>query len=247
MADKKISALTAASTPLAGTEVLPIVQSSTTVKVAVSDLTAGRAVSGSSFTVTGSTVPTNGIYLPTSNELGFAVNSTYAGRFDANGNLLINKTTPLLSASNSVQVYNAGPQYVIGNTVAGTGQSYQLFLSQYGTMFFVNAAFDGVYMTYGATSWTSTSDARKKNITGRIENAIDKINTLTPAKFTWKSDDSNTPQVGLIAQEVQAVLPEVVTDDGQGILGVRYAETVPLLVAAIQELSSRVTALESAK
>ena len=47
MADKKISALTAASTPLAGTEVLPIVQSGATVKVAVSDLTAGRVVSAS--------------------------------------------------------------------------------------------------------------------------------------------------------------------------------------------------------
>jgi hypothetical protein len=44
MADKKISALTGASTPLAGTEVLPIVQSGSTVKVAVSDLTAGRTV-----------------------------------------------------------------------------------------------------------------------------------------------------------------------------------------------------------
>jgi hypothetical protein len=53
MADKKISALTAASTPLAGTEVLPIVQGGSTVKVAVSDLTAGRAVSASSVTSTG--------------------------------------------------------------------------------------------------------------------------------------------------------------------------------------------------
>ena len=44
MSNKKISALTSASTPLAGTEVLPIVQSSSTVKVAVSDLTAGRTV-----------------------------------------------------------------------------------------------------------------------------------------------------------------------------------------------------------
>jgi hypothetical protein len=53
MADKKISALTGASTPLAGTEVLPIVQSGATVKVAVSDLTAGRAVSASSLTTSG--------------------------------------------------------------------------------------------------------------------------------------------------------------------------------------------------
>lgn len=52
MADTKISALTAASTPLAGTEVLPIVQSSTTKKVAVSDLTAGRSVSAASLSLT---------------------------------------------------------------------------------------------------------------------------------------------------------------------------------------------------
>jgi hypothetical protein len=58
MADKKISALTGASTPLAGTEVLPIVQSGATVKVAVSDLTAGRAVAATALTMsTGSLVP----------------------------------------------------------------------------------------------------------------------------------------------------------------------------------------------
>lgn len=52
MADKKISALTNASTPLAGTEVLPIVQSGATVKVAVSDLTTGRAISATELTLT---------------------------------------------------------------------------------------------------------------------------------------------------------------------------------------------------
>lgn len=51
MADLKISALTASSTPLAGTEVLPIVQSSTTKQVSVANLTAGRAVSAQSITV----------------------------------------------------------------------------------------------------------------------------------------------------------------------------------------------------
>jgi len=51
MADKKISALTSAATPLAGTEVLPIVQSGSTVKVPVSNLTAGRTVAMSNATV----------------------------------------------------------------------------------------------------------------------------------------------------------------------------------------------------
>jgi hypothetical protein len=52
MADLKISALPASTTPLAGTEVLPIVQSSTTKQVSVANLTAGRAVSGTTFTGT---------------------------------------------------------------------------------------------------------------------------------------------------------------------------------------------------
>ena len=50
MADTKISALPASTTPLAGTEVLPIVQSGVTKKVSVADLTAGRAISGASVT-----------------------------------------------------------------------------------------------------------------------------------------------------------------------------------------------------
>ena len=76
MANSKISALTSATTPLAGTETLPVVQSSATTKVAVSDLTAGRAVSGASFAVTGSALPAIGIYSPAANTLGFATAST---------------------------------------------------------------------------------------------------------------------------------------------------------------------------
>lgn len=52
MADKKISALTASTTPLAGTEVLPIVQSGSTVQVSVANLTAGRAISANGLTST---------------------------------------------------------------------------------------------------------------------------------------------------------------------------------------------------
>lgn len=63
MSNTKISALTSATTPLAGTEVLPIVQSSTTKKVAVSDLTAGRTVSAAR--------------LDTSNNAGGGIMSTF--------------------------------------------------------------------------------------------------------------------------------------------------------------------------
>ena len=61
MADLKISALTASTTPLAGTEVLPIVQSGTTKQVSVANLTAGRAISATQLTLTtGNVIVANG-------------------------------------------------------------------------------------------------------------------------------------------------------------------------------------------
>lgn len=75
MADKKISQLTGASTPLAGTEVLPIVQSGATVKVAISDVTAGRAVSATQFTAT-----TGNFIIGTAGQgIDFSANSSAAG------------------------------------------------------------------------------------------------------------------------------------------------------------------------
>jgi hypothetical protein len=61
MADKRISALPSASTPLAGTEVLPIVQGGDTVNVSVANLTAGRAISATQLTLTaGNVIVANG-------------------------------------------------------------------------------------------------------------------------------------------------------------------------------------------
>jgi hypothetical protein len=99
MADKKISALTASSTPLAGTEVLPIVQSSTTVKVSVANLTAGRAVSASSLTASTDNViigtTAKGITTGSAIPLGLGVNNTVtAMTIDTNSNVGVGTTAP---------------------------------------------------------------------------------------------------------------------------------------------------------
>lgn len=72
MADKKISALTAASTPLAGTEVLPIVQSGATVKATVLDMTSGLTIAPAN--ITGTTTNNNA----TAGSVGEYVSSTVA-------------------------------------------------------------------------------------------------------------------------------------------------------------------------
>lgn len=75
MADSKISALPASTTPLAGTEVLPIVQSSTTKQVSVANLTTGRAISFTSATMsTGSLVPSTA-----GQGINFTANTAQAG------------------------------------------------------------------------------------------------------------------------------------------------------------------------
>ena len=84
--DVKISGLPAATTPLAGTEVLPIVQSATTKKVSIDNLTAGKSVSATSFVPTGATVPTNGMFLGAANSVSIATNSVEHWMFNASGN-----------------------------------------------------------------------------------------------------------------------------------------------------------------
>lgn len=85
MSNSKISALTSATTPLAGTEVLPVVQSSTTKQVSVADLTAGRSVSAASFIPSSSTIPTNGMYLSAANAVSIATNSIERFRVASTG------------------------------------------------------------------------------------------------------------------------------------------------------------------
>jgi hypothetical protein len=81
MADSKISALPAASVALAGTEVLPIVQSSATKQVTVANLTAGRAVATGALTVTGdATLSTGNIVQGTAAKgINFTANTPAAG------------------------------------------------------------------------------------------------------------------------------------------------------------------------
>ncbi len=74
MANTKISALTAATTPLAGTEVLPIVQSGSTVKVSVANLTAGRAVASA-----GGTFSDNFVQGTAAKGVNFTANTPAAG------------------------------------------------------------------------------------------------------------------------------------------------------------------------
>ena len=98
------------------------------------------------------------------------------------------------------------------------------------------------------TAYGSTSDIRLKENVEVISDAINKVKQLKGITFNYKKDGKKS--TGLIAQDLEKVLPEAVyetsdVDDEDKHLAVRYGNTVGLLVEAIKELEARVKELES--
>ena len=86
-----------------------------------------------------------------------------------------------------------------------------------------------------------------------IGNALEKLSKIRGVSFDWKelseeekkSQHSNVGHdIGVIAQEVEAVLPEIVTTRENGYKGVRYEKIVPLLIESIKELQSEINELK---
>jgi hypothetical protein len=92
---------------------------------------------------------------------------------------------------------------------------------------------------------TAFSDSRVKEDVELIDNALDKVKQVRGVTFTRNDvEDTETRHAGVIAQELQAVLPEAVYPTQSGMLSVDYGNTIGLLVEAIKELTAKVEALE---
>jgi hypothetical protein len=107
----------------------------------------------------------------------------------------------------------------------------------------------GVYLNgASATSWTAVSDETRKVIIEPITDAANKVSTLRAVIGRLKTDTEDVRRPYLIAQDVQAVLPEAVSEaeDKDGpLLGLSYTEVIPLLVAAIKELKAEFDAYKA--
>ena len=89
-------------------------------------------------------------------------------------------------------------------------------------------------------SFTYTSDISYKKDVKTIKNPISKIQALRGVTFNWKKD--NTPAIGLIAQEVEKVLPEVVIGE-EGNKGVSYGALVAPLIEAVKAQQEQIDLL----
>ena len=95
------------------------------------------------------------------------------------------------------------------------------------------------------TAFFSSDERLKDNVTP-IESALDKLNQIGGYEFDWNSDSEHSGHdVGVIAQEIEKVLPEVVVTRGSGYKAVRYEKIVALLIQALKEQQSQIDDLKS--
>jgi len=94
----------------------------------------------------------------------------------------------------------------------------------------------------------SSSDIRLKDNIKSIDKALDKVNKIQGIEFDWIEKEevhgNSGHDVGVIAQEIEKVLPEVVDTRDNGYKAVKYEKLVPLLIEAIKDLSKQVDGLK---
>jgi hypothetical protein len=97
--------------------------------------------------------------------------------------------------------------------------------------------------TVSATNFNTTSDATLKTNVETLSGSLDAVKSLRGVSFDWL--ESGSSEIGVIAQEVEAVLPDVVSTNDEGIKSVKYGNMVAVLIEAIKEQQLRIEALEA--
>ena len=152
------------------------------------------------------------------------------------------ETTASDYASLSIGTYN------LVNSVVTTGGDANNFDTDNAAFVIGNGYNDGptpvnsdafvVYFNGNATlagDLTINSDERLKDNIQPLGSTLNKLHQIEGKTYSLKKDEEHTPKIGVLAQEVQAVFPELVTEGADGILSVNYQGLVPVLINAINE------------
>jgi len=152
-----------------------------------------------------------------------------------------NSTNPSGFTSNSGDI----TAVTVSNGISGGGTSGSVGVSMSGT-------YSGDFRVTGEISATAdvvayySSDERLKDNVKLIENASEKVAQLRGVEFDWNDKQTTYTghDVGVIAQDVEKVLPELVQTRDDGFKAVKYEKIVGLLIEAIKDLQEEVKALK---
>ena len=195
----------------------------------ISDIASLKLTSASVQTMTqsatqGQTFSSLGITYNDASTSGSGTSSTFIS-----GNFI---GAPTLTATNSsVTTTNAATLYISAAPTASTNQTitngYALYV----------AAGTARFASMTTNEQVVTSDRKLKTNIITIDNSLEKVNKMRGVYFDWKDKEkyNNRKQIGFIAQEVEEVVPELVSNGDPGTKAVNYAQTVALLLEAVKE------------
>jgi len=180
------------------------------------------------------------------------------GNIDANVNMSINN----VDSNTTLHFKDDGSD--CSYISSGWGSESMDFHSIFGMNFYSNSVarmslysngmnVNGNLLATGEINAYSASDKRLKNNIKSIDNSLDIINLLNPVSYNWNekakelnSNKTDKKDVGLIAQELKEVLPELVhTIYNDEYLSVDYIKLIPYLIGAIKDLTEKINKLES--
>jgi hypothetical protein len=196
------------------------------------------AITGGGITSVSGTYPNFTISTPDTN-----VNTTYtAGSgMTLTGTQFINAApdrTVSISGSGSTTVTGTYPNF----TVSSVGTTYTAGngLSLAGTSFAMSGSYSGTFTATGDV--VAYSDMALKSEVTAIDEALDKLMSITG--YTYNTKGSDRRHSGVMAQDVEEVLPEVVHTSEDGTKGVAYGNMMGLVIEAIRELKTQVDELK---
>lgn len=168
----------------------------------------------------------------------FQAGGTERMRIDASGNLLVN-TTSTVAAAHQTIACTAGSgskiplALVAGITTDGfTAVSLQNQAGQQGA----------IVVNTSSVAYNTSSDARLKDVTGEAR-GLEVINELNPVAYNWKADGK--ADEGLIAQEVKELVPNAVSGSEEDMYQMDYSKLVVHLVAGMKEQQELITTLQA--
>ncbi len=190
-------------------------------------------------------------YSHTDNQMQFNTNGTSRMTIDSSGNILIGKSSNDWTADGiQFEKVSGTPEYFLIST-RDDGETHFQTRKNNATgsviKFYYNSTLVGnITHTTSSTSYGTSSDYRLKENEVAISDGIERLKELKPYKFNFKADPDTTVD-GFFAHEVQDVVPEAITGekDGEEMQSIDQSKLVPLLVAAVQELTTRLEALEN--
>jgi hypothetical protein len=233
----------------------------------------GNVVIGNNAGPAGATAPSNTLWIANASGGtpllfgNFATGYVGIGTTNPTSRLSIAGTSSMISNTSGDIVFRAA-SYTVVRSASGTASTLQIdtvdsalsstlrFSNSSKTLFYMhtNQAADasrlyitdsgntnGVYLIQGQTDWTANSDSRLKNNVLTIGSALSKV--LQMRGVTYSLNTSGTREIGVIAQEVNPLFPELVDDPATGYWGVMYGRIAPILIEAIKEQQFQISGL----